>query len=280
MRNVSKELAVAVCSKAAEVVAYGESTSVESDAFPPPVQRHNSLKDTAAELERPKELVFELPEDRGLGIRFVQSAETGSHSIVTFVQPGGVMSAWNASCPPGKEVDCGAHLLEVNGVSGSAQELHEELVRSRGHQVKLLMRIGHRYNDKIRTALEEVYKHADEDQSGVLSLGEFNACITLVALQLGQELDEDGVEAADEDGSGYLDFQEFLTYSFALCERCQQSPDFLLGMFRRVIAEIEHLRNPEAGTAPRLAPSQSRMEAALLESYGGEVDDDGDDSED
>lgn len=223
--------------------SHASMSSVESLTEGPasPFRRGNSLLETADQLDVAKLLRFDVPLDRALGIQFETCAETRAHSVVTSVEPGSVVADWNASCEPGREIARGAHLLEVNGVQAPAHEQHAELLRSKGKEVKLLMRIGYKYNEEIRVALAEVYKHADEDLSGLLSLDEFNACVTLVALELGMELDEEGIEAADADGSGYLDAEEFLTYSFALCERTRQSSDFLLGMFRRVIAELQRL---------------------------------------
>eukprot|EP00929_Paragymnodinium_shiwhaense_P056428 TRINITY_DN28234_c0_g2_i1.p1 TRINITY_DN28234_c0_g2~~TRINITY_DN28234_c0_g2_i1.p1 ORF type:complete len:554 (+),score=149.31 TRINITY_DN28234_c0_g2_i1:185-1846(+) len=118
--------------------------------------------------------------------------------------------------------------------------LKEQTRRTLSERVKM----GPRYHAGIRQALKRIFHLYDVSGDGALSPEEWIAAQKVVALEISDEIDEDWIsegafQAADENGDGVLQMDEFLEASFCMFEGVKRRSDELLVTLQRVVAVLE-----------------------------------------
>lgn len=187
------------------------------------------------------EAVFQVTPGRKLGFVFQTSAEPATGVTVISLKDGGQISEWNSVRPAPQQIISGVNVVSWNGQTGTARHLSAAIKQSEG-EIRLRCLTGPRHHPGVRQALQRVFDGFDFDRSNALSLDEFGVAATKVALEVGQELDEDGVEVADADGSGMLDFEEFFDYNIGIFEKAGYRVEALANVLNRLANRTKALR--------------------------------------
>lgn len=223
---------------------------------------------------------LDLSNSARLGIRF-QTVLNGLHTGVKVIgiKSEGCIAEWNSRHPELKRVVPGVHILEWNGKTGRARDLFD-VIKEKHSDLRLTVLTGPRHHLGIAQALERVFHTFDADGSGELSLDEFETVATQVALEVGEELDEDGLAVADKNGDGMMSLDEFFDYTISMFE----SADFDLEALEVVLTGLaqrqEHSLDPNASLARGASSRTFKAFAQLQEGRGGKEEEDSEGSGD
>lgn len=124
----------------------------------------------------------------------------------------------------------------------------KEIVDHVNKLVKLALteraKMGPRYHAGIRQVLRQIFNLFDVSGDGNLSPEEWIAAQKTVALEVSDDLDEGWIDeaafaAADTNGDGVLDMEEFLESSFSMFEGVKKRTDQILATLQRVVKVLE-----------------------------------------
>eukprot|EP00928_Gymnodinium_smaydae_P061591 TRINITY_DN45635_c0_g1_i1.p1 TRINITY_DN45635_c0_g1~~TRINITY_DN45635_c0_g1_i1.p1 ORF type:complete len:550 (-),score=159.33 TRINITY_DN45635_c0_g1_i1:46-1695(-) len=135
-----------------------------------------------------------------------------------------------------------------------------EVLRYVKDQTKKLLvaraRMGPRYHAGIRKALKKIFWLYDVSGDGFLSPEEWISAQRVVALEISDDIDESWIDenafnAADANGDGVLELDEFLEASFSMFEVVKGRTEELLETLTRVADALQAQRNKDvARTRP------------------------------
>jgi len=212
------------------------------------------------------EAVFRVPRGQKLGLTFQTAKAPATGVTVLSLKDEGVISEWNKAHPAHERIVSGVNIVSWNGQSGTARHFYAAIQECDG-EIRLLCLTGPRHHPGIRRALQRVYNCFDVDRSNSLSLQEFGTASMQIALETGAELDEDGVEVADEDGSGILDFGEFFEYNVTIFEKA----GFRVEALANVLNRLANRTKAKAGRQSMVKSSKSffdpSVEDLCIEAY-------------
>jgi len=119
-------------------------------------------------------------------------------------------------------------------------------------------RMGPRYHAGIRQVLRQIFDLFDASGDGNLSPEEWISAQKLVAGEVSDTLDagwvdEDGFAAADTNGDGVLDLEEFLEASFTMFEGVSTRADVILGTLQRCAKVLIAARNEGRKETPPIS---------------------------
>lgn len=108
-------------------------------------------------------------------------------------------------------------------------------------------KMGPRFHAGIRQALRQIFSLFDVSGDGLLSPEEWIAAQKAVAVEVTDDLDEGWIEeaaftAADVNGDGQLDLNEFMEASFNMFEGIKKRTEQILGTLQRIITVLEQQR--------------------------------------
>lgn len=137
-----------------------------------------------------------------------------------------------------------------------------EIVDHARKQAKMALteraRMGPRYHAGIRLVLRQIFDLFDASGDGNLSPEEWISAQKVVAVEVSDVLDdgwvdEDGFAAADTNGDGMLDLQEFLEASFIMFEGVSTRADVILATLQRIVKVLTVARNEGRKETPPIS---------------------------
>jgi len=137
-----------------------------------------------------------------------------------------------------------------------------EIVEVVTKQAKLTLteraKMGPRYHAGIRQVLRLIFNLFDASGDGNLSPEEWIAAQKAVAMEVSDDLDEGWIDeaafaAADSNGDGVLDMEEFLEASFSMFEGVKKRTDAILSTLQRIVKVMEAQANGGRKETPPVA---------------------------
>eukprot|EP00927_Polykrikos_kofoidii_P068673 TRINITY_DN64001_c0_g1_i1.p1 TRINITY_DN64001_c0_g1~~TRINITY_DN64001_c0_g1_i1.p1 ORF type:complete len:570 (-),score=129.44 TRINITY_DN64001_c0_g1_i1:46-1722(-) len=118
--------------------------------------------------------------------------------------------------------------------------------------------MGPRYHLGIRQALKRIFTLYDTSGDSALTPEEWVAAQKVVALEIGDDIDEAWVDeaafsAADVNGDGVLQLSEFLESSFTMFEGLKRRSNEILDTLQRVVSVLENQRKGKIGESRPLS---------------------------
>lgn len=212
---------------------------------------------------------FDLAEGGKLGIQFKTVLGQLIRGVrVTNVREGGLIARWNEDKPDSKQIVAGVHIFEWNGKTGRARDLFG-VIKDLPSDLRLNILTGPRHHMGIQQALERIFHTFDLDDSGELSLDEFSQVTSVVAMEIGEELDEDGVEVADANGDGTLSLEEFFEYTTSMFEPLNLPLDALAVVLEGLADRQEASLDPNAAALLRTRTPRTMGAFAKLQQMRG-----------
>lgn len=221
---------------------------------------------------------FDMSNQAKLGIRFQTVFGPHKGVKVISVKSEGLIAEWNSRHPALERVVPGVHILDWSGKTGRARDLFGA-IKAKQSDLRLTLLTGPRHHLGIEEALKRVFHLFDTDDSGELSLEEFEEVAMLVALEVGEELDEDGLAVADKNGDGTLSLDEFFDYTISMFESAGFDIDALELVLDGLARRQEQSRDPNA-VLERAASSRTIKALEQLQKGRGEAIEESDGSGD
>lgn len=214
---------------------------------------------------------FDLSGSGKLGIQFKTVLDKANPGVkVISVQSTGLIAEWNASHEATEQILPGVHICEWSGQTGRARDLFNTIKEGKS-DLRLVALTGLRHHLGIEKALERVFHIFDVSGSGDLDLEEFAHVAMQVALEVGEELDEDGMEVADKNGDGKLSFDEFFDYTISMFETANLPLDALEVVLESLARRQEESLDPNASLQRAPTTRTFKAFAKLQESRAGKV---------